>query len=302
MGTLNVDEPFFFRQGIAAGISRRKLASGPYRRLMPGVYIGAGAPQDARIDGLTALLVAGPGTFLSHFQAARLHGGIVPDTELLHVSVHGTRHRSRRHEVVVHSSSRTPTTFRGLPVTTPEDTFVDLARHLSLVDLVVLGDSLVRKKRTTPQGLVRAARTASARAARGAALVRAAVDSPMETRSRLLVVLAGLPEPEVNVCFYDGFGQLRRRLDLAYRKHRLAIEYDGRQHAESQTQWESDVARREEFDRADWRIVTLLAKDIYRVPGQTLDRITTAMRHAGMRVPALSEEWRRHFPGHGSPA
>ena len=299
---IRVDEPFGYRQGIEAGISRSQLGSASYRRLVRGVYVAADAPRNAVADGRTALLLAGPRAFLSHFQAARLYGAVVPDVDVLHASVTGNVHRSRRAEVVVHLSSQTPTTFRGLPVTTPEDTFVDLASHLTLVDLVVLGDSLVRKRRTTPGRLVeaglRAQGSARRRAGRAAALVRPGVDSAMESRSRMLVVLAGLPEPEVNVCFYDQFGQVRRRLDLAYRKHRLAIEYDGRQHAESQAQWESDVTRREEFDEADWRILTLLAKDIFKVPGQTLDRITAALRRAGMRVPARTEEWRRHFPGY----
>lgn len=120
----------------------------------------------------------------------------------------------------------------------------------------------------------------------------------METRSRLLVVLAGLPEPEVNVCLHDDAGEVRRRLDLAYRRYRLAIEYDGRQHAESQRQWESDVARREELDSEDWRIITLLAKDIYKQPAATLERVVRAMRKVGMAVPRPADEWRRHFPGH----
>lgn len=299
---MKVDEPFGYRQGIEAGLSRSELGSASYRRLVRGVYIAAGTSNNAVVDGRTALLLAGPRSFLSHFQAARLYGAVVPDVDVLHASVTGNVHRSRRPEVVVHLSSQTPTTFRGLPVTTPEDTFVDLAGHLTLVDLVVLGDSLVKKRRTTPGRLVEAGMgapgTVRRRARRAAALVRTGVDSPMETRSRLLVVLAGLPEPEVNVCFYDEFGQVRRRLDLAYRKHRLAIEYDGRQHAESQAQWESDVTRREEFDDADWRILTLLARDIFKVPGQTLDRLTAALRKAGVPVPPRTEEWRRHFPGH----
>ena len=303
MTSLQPGQPFLYRQGIRAGIPRRRLATDAFQRLLPGVYIAAGAPRDAVTEARATLLAAGPRAFLSHFQAARLYGGVVPSTEVLHASVPGQAHRSRRPEVVVHASSRTPTTFRGLPVTSPEDTFVDLASHLSLVDLVVLGDSLVRRARTTPRRLVQASAAAPAssrrRALRAAELVRAQVDSPMETRSRLLVVLAGLPEPEVNVCFLDEHGELRRRLDMAYRKNRLGLEYDGRQHAESQAQWEAGVARREEFDGAGWRIITLLAKDIYRTPAQTLDRIISAMHGAGMTVPSrLDDRWRRHFPGH----
>ncbi|AXH97864.1 hypothetical protein DV701_02755 [Ornithinimicrobium avium] len=271
---------------------------------MPGVAVRASAPQDARTTAQAVLLVAGRDAFVSHHQAARLWGAVVPDCDVLHASVPGNRHRSRRPEVRVHRSSRTPVRFRGIPLTRAEDTFVDLAGHLSLVDLVVLGDSLVRRRRTRPEQLVTAAGTAPPRlrrrSVRAAGFVRTDVDSPMESRSRMLMVLAGLPEPAVDIRFHDGDGTLLRRLDMGYREHRLAIEYDGRQHAESQEQWESDVGRREEFDEADWRIVTLLATDVYRTPGATLDRVVRAMRSRGMQVAVTSDEWRRHFPGHAS--
>ncbi len=304
VGKINFDQPFRLRDAVAAGYSRRFLGSGAFVRLLPGIAIRASAPQDARTAAQAVLLVAGRGAFVSHHQAAQLWGALAPDSDVLHASVTGNRHRSRRPQVCVHKSSRRPVRFRGIALTSPEDTFVDLAGHLSLVDLVVLGDSLVKRRRTTPDRLVSAADVAPKRLRRralhAAEFVRQDVDSPMETRSRLLIVLAGLPEPAVDIRFYDDDDNLRRRLDMGYRAHRLAVEYDGRQHAESPEQWESDVLRREEFDDSDWRIVTLLAKDIYRTPGATLERLVRAMRKQGMDVSVTSDEWRRHFPGHKS--
>jgi hypothetical protein len=80
-------------------------------------------------------------------------------------------------------------------VTSPARTFVDLADLLALVDLVVVGDALVRLGLCSPARLCEeaaAARTRRVRQAarRAAALVRPRVDSPMETRLRLLLVLA----------------------------------------------------------------------------------------------------------------
>ena len=93
--------------------------------------------------------------------------------------------------------------------------------------------------------------------------------SPLEKR-----VLAGLPEPEVNVCFYDDLGQLRRRLDMAYRRHRLALEYDGRQHAEDARQWGRDLDRREWLDARGWRLIVLRAEDVFS--GPLLSRASSA--------------------------
>jgi hypothetical protein len=92
------------------------------------------------------------------------------------------------------------------------------------------------------------------------------VDSPQETRLRLLLVLAGLPEPCVNLIIYGRGGGWRRRYDLAYEELRLIIEYDGRQHAEDTRQWLTDIFRREELDQIRWRLVIITSEGIYREP------------------------------------
>ena len=118
----------------------------------------------------------------------------------------------------------------------------------------------------------------------------------MESRLRMLMVLAGLPEPVVNHRVYWADGSVRWRFDLSFPEFRLIIEYDGRQHADSTTQWRGDIGRREWLDENDWRIVVSGSSDIYRTPARTLTRITRAMRARGMAVPPLKEDWRRHFP------
>ncbi|MBW8732316.1 MAG: hypothetical protein JF622_15445 [Terrabacter sp.] len=248
-----------------------------------------------------ALLVSEPGSYVSHHTAARLLGAVAPD----HPDVHVTSHRLRvkgsgltGHRAKVGQQVEL---WRGIRMTSPVQTFLDLAHCLTLVDLVVLGDSLVRRRRTTPEELVSATRDHrgpySRLARRAAALVRAGVDSPMETRLRLLIVLAGLPEPEVDHRVHDGDGTLVRRYDLSYLPFRLIIEYDGRQHAESDEQWLSDIGRDETLDGEQIRRLVIVSRDIYSTPGNTLARITRAMRRAGMPVPRLRDEWRRHFPG-----
>jgi hypothetical protein len=134
-------------------------------------------------------------------------------------------------------------------------------------------------------------------ARRAAGFVRKGVRSPKETRVRMLLLLAGLPEPIINHDLRDVDGIPRRYLDLSYPEFRLAIEYDGRQHAESSEQWESDIFRREEFDTEKWRIVIVTNRGVYREPARTLRRVVRAMRDQRMPVPCrLSEEWRRYLP------
>jgi len=113
----------------------------------------------------------------------------------------------------------------------------------------------------------------------------------------MLIVLAGLPEPEVNVAVRDGEGRLLFRFDLCYPELQLIVEYDGRQHAEDADQWLSDIDRREWIDDERWRILIVTSKGLFREPERTLRRIQSALRKQGHRDARgpLSDAWRPHF-------
>ena len=298
--------PFTRAEAAAAGISAKRLGSGRYQRLFHGLHLSAEVIVTPAVRAKAALSFCPPGSQISHFTAAELWGAIVPSQPLTHVSCPPTGGRSERHDVGSHRLSRhaRAARLRGIRVSTPEQTFIDLACVLSLVDLVVLGDSLVKARRTTVKRLVGAANDWPGRgsrpARRAAGFVRDGVDSPMETRLRMLMVLAGLPEPVVNHIEYNSKGGWSRRFDLSYPALLLVIEYDGRQHAESDGQWGHDLDRRESLDRDGWRLIVIRSKDIYAEPQRTLERIAGAMRARGARnVPKrFRREWCRHFPGH----
>lgn len=245
-----------------------------------------------------------PGAFASHLSAARVYGVPVPSLAEEHVGVFDERDRRRRSEIKSHVlPPGTPVgTYRGVRVSLPIPMFVQLASLLSLVDLVVVGDALVRRKAFTPDQLVEACGRSTGRhaaaAQRAAAYVRAGVDSPMETRLRMLIVLAGLPEPRVNHVVRDDTGRVVRRFDLSYPELRLIVEYDGRQHAEDPDQYDSDIYRREALDIGGWRIVVVTAKGIFHRPQETLTRVRAALVDRGARgLPArFDDAWRAHFP------
>ncbi len=121
----------------------------------------------------------------------------------------------------------------------------------------------------------------------------------METRLRMLMVLAGLPEPVVNHIQYGAMGAWEKRFDLSYPSLKLIIEYDGRQHADDDRQWGRDIERREQLDGDGWRLIVVRSNGIYTEPRKTLERIVDAMRWCGARgLPrTLTREWERYFPG-----
>jgi len=297
--------PFTSAEAREAGISAKKLRGGRYQRLFHGLHLSAEVVATPALRAEAVLKICPPGSQASHFTAAELWGGIVPSQPLTHVSCPQPGWRTERRGVASHRLSRLAksSAHHGLRVSSPEQTFIDLACSLSLVDLVVLGDSLVKAGRTTVDRLVGAtndwAGWGARPARRAAGLVGKGVDSPMETRLRLLMVLAGLPEPVVNHVVYTARGRVSKRFDLSYPELKLIIEYDGRQHAENDGQWDHDLDRREDLDRDGWRLIVIRSRGLYVEPQVTLDRIVDAMRRRGARnVPnRFREDWRRYFPG-----
>lgn len=302
---LDVRSPFSRADARRAGIPVKHLTTTRFRKLFYDLYVCADLAVTPVVLASAALRISPLGSHASHFTAAQIWGGVVPDQPMTHVSSPHGRTRSERRGVGSHETRRGSqiVVFQQLRVSSPEQTFIDLATELNLVDMVVLGDSLVAKQRTTTQQIVEAASTwkgkGSRLARRAAHLVRAGVDSPMETRIRILMVLAGLPEPVVNHIEYDAMGAWAKRFDLSYPDLLLIIEYDGRQHAEDDRQWGRDIERREALDAEGWRLIVVRSTGIYSEPGRTLERIMDAMRARGARsLPrTLNREWERHFPG-----
>lgn len=186
--------------------------------------------------------------------------------------------------------------------------FVEMAGLLGLVDLVVLGDAMVRRGLVVPEALVgfcaSLAHPSAAASRRAAAYVRRDVDSPMETRLRMLLVLAGLPEPEVNLKIRDVDGDVLRKYDLSYPAARVAVEYNGKVHVLTPEAWEADLERRGAIDDDGWRLLPVISSGVFSTPEQTLRRVHRVLRARGLPgVPLrLSDEWRAHFPGHADAA
>ncbi len=301
---LETRRPFTRADALAAGVSPKQLRGSRFRRVFTGVYVDARVAPDplVRVEG--ALVLHPPGAFASHVSAARVYGLPLPVHPLEHVSVVRAGDRRRRAGIRNHlAPPGTPVVAaRGLRVSAPAEMFVELGEVLDLVDLVVVGDALVRLGRVTPERL-RARCAASTRpgapAARLAAgYVRDEVDSPMETRLRLLLVLAGLPEPTVNHTIRGPDGRVLMRFDLSYPDLRIVIEYDGRQHRADLDQWDRDERRKDWFDDRGWRHVPVFSRGIYVQPAATVERVVRALAARGVRV-RPTDGWRPHFPGRG---
>jgi very-short-patch-repair endonuclease len=119
------------RLGLSPEAIKRLVRGGRLIPLHRGVY-AVGHPA-VGVDGLrwAAVLALGDDAFVSHASAADALGIRASASRLMHVTVRGRGGRERRVGICVHRPRALPddevTTLRGLPITTPGRTLLDLA-------------------------------------------------------------------------------------------------------------------------------------------------------------------------------
>jgi hypothetical protein len=212
-----------------------------------------------------------PWQFFSHETALALLGVSTPEwpyAPKLHVSAHRPAREPRTLGVVGHRlQTRTPAFFAGpfdLPVEHPVRAWRQCGRLWPLDDLVAAADALLsgRSPMADAEDLFSEVddmgdvRGGILRAAIG--LARSGVRSPRETRLRLLLARNGLPAPEVNADIFDSRGSFVAEIDLAFPRWMVAVEYDGRVHAEDERQFARDADRWAAIRAAGWDHVRIL--------------------------------------------
>ncbi len=115
-------------ESLSDSAVRWRLGSGRWARVCPGVYQTHTGPLSWLTRASAALLHAGPGAALSHRAAAHLHGFLDTPPPVIAVGIPEAR-RARRvpGTRVVRRRRMVTTTRRGLVVTTPAMTVLDLA-------------------------------------------------------------------------------------------------------------------------------------------------------------------------------
>jgi hypothetical protein len=270
-----VSVPFRGSEAVAAGTLTKAMLRGPrFVRLFPDVYLAATARPTPLLRALAAFLLVEPaGGVLAGYSAAELLrrscGPWAAPAEVL-----APVHVRPRPGLLVRRGTPAPSEVWQVEryrCTSPLRTAFDLARRLDLAEAVVSVDALARKRPNEPAPFVPADLLGMRRRARGTAglgrvvaLADPRAESPMETRMRLVLVLAGLPRPEVQHRVRTRDGR-EVRFDLAYPDALLAIEYDSDETHDDRLDRERDVRTAE----LGWHTLRLQARDITRTPERT---------------------------------
>lgn len=272
------NRPFLVAEALAMGLTRRRLKAqdlwtptrGVRTKELPTTIL-----ERARVFASTA-----PDDFaFSHVTAAQLLDIPLPyaaeDDLLVHIVTPTAANRVRRAEVRGHRGleSREIVEVHGLPVVAPADTWVDLGelvgpgRPVGLDDLIVAGDAVANivgdiaplrhavERRVRPRGKV----TLTYAIPR----IRVGSWSPMETRSRLMIVRAGLPEPLLNQDVFSRSGRWLGCSDLVWHAQRVVGEYQGVEFHSRLRDQRQDGIRLDGIGRGDWVVVEIVAEDVF---------------------------------------
>ncbi|MDO5678562.1 MAG: hypothetical protein Q4G35_13790 [Propionibacteriaceae bacterium] len=186
--------------------------------------------------------------------------------------------RSERPELVLH---RFTPTARSLV-----DEWAAHGQSTSLLDAVTVADRLMHLRLVSPASVAELRDHPRSAVRQAALLARPGAESVRETRMRLCLTLAGLPEPERQVEIYDANGFVGR-FDMAYPEWKILIEYEGDQHRTDPDQWSRDIVRHERA-RALGYVVIRITADLFRDPWSQVLRVEKALAVAGYSGKAAS--------------
>jgi len=263
---------FTLAEARAAKVRQARLEAGDLHRPSWGLRAPVRAQSVDQHARVVALALHGPFAF-SHLTAARLWRRLPLPTdwqldEPLHVMRDGTP--LRRAGVVGHRglSTREPETLRGLAVTSPVATWVDLAAlsGLTTEDLVIAGDAFATRDADLLAPMVEASLGVGGRGRRrlreAGPLLRAGSGSPMETRAGLAFSRARLPEAELNAEVFAEDGHFIARVVFLWREARVIVEYEGDQHRTDRRLWQSDIARVRLLEALGWPVIRITSADL----------------------------------------
>lgn len=240
-------------RALAAGLTRKQIegrvASGAWHRLRRGCFCPAERWHAATPEGRHVLLAFAvylsrsptriPYVF-SDVTAAALWG-LPVDVRLLDtvtVTVDPAHLRRTRHAAdLVRRVAAVPdahrTTRRGLPVTTLDRTLADCSRHLDALHAVAVLDAAAHRGMCTPEAVagvldLQQAWPYAAAARSTLLLVDGRRESPLESRSAVVMHRHGIPAPDLQVTILDARGVFVARSDFAWRERGVVGEADGR--------------------------------------------------------------------------
>lgn len=291
MGPSELPPHYTWTAARAAGLSPQDIGDDGVR-ITRGAYVSRAIPLSIREACVSASEVLPPEAAFSHLTAAALFDTPVPHDWPLALTVPPGVYRPRRRRLRVHVRDLLPVDLahhRGVSVTSGPQTWLDLAAVLPPEELVAVGDSLWRGRHLDAASLQeRLERGAGIRgiveARRCAPLLTPLAASRPESILRYWLLASDLPDPQPQVPILDRRGREVGHADLGYAEWKVAIEYEGRQHA-GPRQFDRDLERYSLMSSAGWLLLRFGRNHLSR-RSTVIHRVAGALRSRGCALVA----------------
>jgi hypothetical protein len=260
--------------GYGASWVRRAIQRGELIPVVDGVY--RAVPIEGEDALLRGAILALPRAAVSHFSAARVWGFPYLSKGPVTVSVHHrTTHVFPEVEVrrTIDLEDHHLAVERGLLVTTPARTIVDLAANLNIRHLDRVLDGVLVSRLATYEEVATVALEVGRRGRPGTVKLRNVLsirgDGHMATATQLerlghsVLRRYGVPEP---IPQYPIPWDQDRRFDGAYPPERFALEWDSRRYHMALQQMAEDRARDRECAIHDWGMMRFTWHDLKQRP------------------------------------
>lgn len=283
------DQPFLGSEAVRQGRITDYQLRRRYRSIYRNVYVPSESILTADARASAAWLWAGGDAVLARMSAAAVLGTKWIDGAEPAELIRDDRHAPAGLRLHTWDVSTIETcVVRGMRCTTPARTAFDIGRTLAEDRAVPILDALMNATRLKPADVLAVADARSCQ--RGVRKLRAAMaltdagaESPQESRVRLLLIRAGIPEPETQIEFHDRYGSPYIRVDMGWRRWRVAVEYDGVQHWSDRRQRSWDIDRIAILEAMGWVVIRVSAEMLTR-PDVIVARATAKLRAAGCPI------------------
>lgn len=286
-------------QVLAAGLSEAALRQrlrpgGPWKVVLPGVYLSHNGLMTVGQREMAATLYGGVDSVITGAAALTRHGVNWPGTEIVDVLIPHALKRQSMEFVRVHRTSRMPDKtwrFDGLRWASPARAVADAARNArELRDVRALVAEAVQRRKCTVGQLATELRDGPTQ---GSGALRAALEevadgvaSAAEGDLRKLIKKGGLPEPMYNPSLYVG-EEFLAQPDLYWRDAGVAGEVDSREWHLSPELWARTMERHAKMSAQGIIVVHYTPRRIRTDGARVLAELRSAIE-AGRRGPALA--------------
>jgi hypothetical protein len=275
--------PFTLVEAQQAGLTRKQLQGASWRRISAGHYAWAGLRENPGLILASVLNRLPAGAAFSGHTAGWLHGLDLAPCAPVEVTIPKGFGTSALVDVSVRQVSLHDSDVivqRGLPTTSAFRTVFDLGSRRPLIEAVVavdmaLHDGLVGLSDLQQWAAAHCGSKRIKQFRQVVALAEPATESPMETRMRMTLVLAGLPRPKAQIALHDAQGSFLGRADLYYPDQRLILEYDGATHRTSLIE---DNRRQNRLLNAGYQLLRFTVADINGTPDAVIGQVGEALR------------------------